>query len=138
MTGGVGEGRPWEGADMPGIHRTWAQSTGDHYYIRQRDYYHLLSPRGTYRYFNFVCDGKSRLEYCFERALRSPSPFPDPPRAGSKVGRAAVVIFRPGYVQSCQLRIEADGASGWFVSIPANVSPIQMKYPACNKQYICS
>ena len=36
--------------------------------------------------------GKSRLEYCFDSALRSPSPLPVPPRAGSNVGLAAVVI----------------------------------------------
>ena len=43
--------------------------------------------------FNLVCPGKSRLEYCLDNALRSPSPLPLPPWAGSKVGRAAVVIF---------------------------------------------
>uniref|UniRef100_A0AAG5DLK1 Secreted protein n=1 Tax=Anopheles atroparvus TaxID=41427 RepID=A0AAG5DLK1_ANOAO len=43
-------------------------------------------------YFSFVCPGKSRLLYCFESALKSFSPRPLPPRAGSKVGRAAVVI----------------------------------------------
>lgn len=36
--------------------------------------------------------GKSRLEYCLDKALRSPSFLPRPPRAGSKVGRAAVVM----------------------------------------------
>ncbi|KAG7282704.1 hypothetical protein CRUP_017630 [Coryphaenoides rupestris] len=36
---------------------------------------------------------RSRLEYCLDRALRSPSPFPRPPRAGSNVGLAAVVIL---------------------------------------------
>ena len=46
-----------------------------------------------HRYFNFVWEGKSLLEYCFERAERSFSPFPLPPRAGSNVGRAAVVIL---------------------------------------------
>lgn len=39
-----------------------------------------------------MCDGISRLEYCLERAERSPSPLPLPPLAGSNVGRAAVVI----------------------------------------------
>lgn len=46
-----------------------------------------------YLYFSLVWDGKSRLLYCFEIALRSFSPRPCPPRAGSKVGLAAVVIF---------------------------------------------
>ena len=40
-----------------------------------------------------MCDGKSRLEYCLDKTERSPSPLPDPPRAGTYVGRAAVVIF---------------------------------------------
>uniref|UniRef100_A0A182VC11 Uncharacterized protein n=1 Tax=Anopheles merus TaxID=30066 RepID=A0A182VC11_ANOME len=44
------------------------------------------------RYFSFVCPGRSRLLYCLERALRSFSPRPLPPRAGSNVGRAAVVM----------------------------------------------
>lgn len=46
----------------------------------------------TYLYLSFVWPGKSRLEYCFDKALKSFSPRPDPPRAGSNVGRAAVVI----------------------------------------------
>ena len=46
-----------------------------------------------HRYFNFVWEGKSLLEYCFDKAERSFSPFPLPPRAGSNVGRAAVVIL---------------------------------------------
>ena len=46
-----------------------------------------------YLYFNFVCDGKSRLEYCLESADKSFSPLPCPPLAGSKVGLAAVVII---------------------------------------------
>lgn len=46
-----------------------------------------------YLYFIFVWEGRSLLEYCFESWLKSPSPFPLPPLAGSKVGRAAVVIF---------------------------------------------
>ena len=49
-----------------------------------------------YLYFNLVCEGRSRELYCFERALRSFSPRPCPPLAGSKVGRAAVVIFMLG------------------------------------------
>ena len=44
-------------------------------------------------YFSFVCEGRSLLEYCFDKADRSPSPFPVPPLAGSKVGLAAVVII---------------------------------------------
>ena len=44
-------------------------------------------------YFILVCEGMSRLEYCFERAERSPSPLPLPPLAGSNVGLAAVVIL---------------------------------------------
>ena len=44
-------------------------------------------------YFVFVWEGRSLLEYCFDSWLKSPSPFPLPPLAGSKVGRAAVVIF---------------------------------------------
>ena len=43
--------------------------------------------------FSLLCEGKSRLEYCFDNADRSPSPFPRPPLAGSNVGLAAVVIF---------------------------------------------
>ena len=46
----------------------------------------------SYLCFSFVCDGKSRLEYCFDSAERSPSPFPRPPFAVSHVGLAAVVI----------------------------------------------
>ena len=46
-----------------------------------------------YLCFSFVCEGKSRLEYCFDNAERSPSPFPRPPFAVSHVGLAAVVIF---------------------------------------------
>ena len=52
---------------------------------------HLSS---AYLCFSFVCEGKSRLEYCFDNAERSPSPFPRPPFAVSHVGRAAVVIFQ--------------------------------------------
>lgn len=47
----------------------------------------------TYLYFNFVWPGKSRLEYCLEMALKSFSFLPEPPRAGSNVGRAAVVML---------------------------------------------
>lgn len=46
-----------------------------------------------YLYFSLVWPGRSRLEYCFERALKSFSPLPWPPLAGSKVGRAAVVMI---------------------------------------------
>jgi len=46
-----------------------------------------------YLYFNFVCEGRSRLEYCLESADKSLSPFPCPALAGSNVGLAAVVIF---------------------------------------------
>lgn len=46
-----------------------------------------------YLYFSFVCDGRSLLEYCLDKADRSPSPLPLPPLAGSNVGLAAVVIF---------------------------------------------
>ena len=53
---------------------------------------HLHIYTHIYLYFNLVCAGKSRLEYCFESALRSPSPLPEPPRAGSNVGLAAVVM----------------------------------------------
>ena len=46
-----------------------------------------------YLYLSLVWPGKSLLEYCFDRALKSPpSPLPFPPRAGSKVGLAAVVM----------------------------------------------
>ena len=48
--------------------------------------------RVAHLYLSFVCEGRSRLEYCLERAERSPSPFPRPPLAGSNVGLAAVVI----------------------------------------------
>lgn len=48
----------------------------------------------SYLYFSLVCEGRSLLEYCLERAERSPSPLPRPPRAGSNVGRAAVVMTR--------------------------------------------
>lgn len=44
-------------------------------------------------YFNLVCPGRSLLEYCRDIALKSFSPRPVPPRAGSNVGRAAVVIL---------------------------------------------
>lgn len=37
--------------------------------------------------------GMSLLEYCLESLERSPSFFPPPPRAVSKVGRWAVVIL---------------------------------------------
>ena len=40
--------------------------------------------------------GRSLLEYCLERDERSFSPLPVPPLAGSKVGRAAVVIATEG------------------------------------------
>ena len=46
----------------------------------------------TYLYLSLVCPGRSRLLYCLERADKSVSPLPEPPLAGSKVGRAAVVI----------------------------------------------
>lgn len=46
-----------------------------------------------YLYLILVWPGRSRLEYCFDNALKSPSPFPLPPLAGSKVGLAAVVIL---------------------------------------------
>ena len=42
---------------------------------------------------SLLCEGKSLLEYCFDKADKSPSPFPLPPLAGSNVGLAAVVIF---------------------------------------------
>ena len=58
--------------------------------VRKVAYKHRKTP--DYLYFNLVWAGKSRLEYCFESALRSPSPFPEPPRAGSNVGLAAVVM----------------------------------------------
>lgn len=44
-------------------------------------------------YLILVWPGRSRLEYCLDRALKSPSPLPLPPLAGSNVGLAAVVIF---------------------------------------------
>ncbi len=50
-------------------------------------------PLNAYLYLSLVWEGRSRLEYCLDRADRSPSPFPRPPRAGSNVGRAAVVIL---------------------------------------------
>lgn len=46
-----------------------------------------------YLYLILVCPGRSRLEYCLDRALKSPSPLPLPPLAGSNVGLAAVVIL---------------------------------------------
>ena len=56
-----------------------------------------LSPTNTHLVFSFVWPGKSRLEYCLDSALRSPSPLPRPPWAGSNVGRAAVVILLKRY-----------------------------------------
>ncbi len=50
-------------------------------------------PLYAYLYLSLVWEGRSRLEYCLDRADKSPSPFPRPPRAGSNVGRAAVVIL---------------------------------------------
>ena len=52
-------------------------------------------------YLSFVCEGRSRLEYCFERAERSPSPLPRPPLAGSNVGLAAVVILAEEHPEYC-------------------------------------
>jgi hypothetical protein len=49
-----------------------------------------------YLYLSLLCEGKSLLEYCLDIAERSFSPRPCPPRAGSKVGLAAVVIFPIG------------------------------------------
>lgn len=46
-----------------------------------------------YLYLILVWPGRSRLEYCLDNALKSPSPFPLPPLAGSNVGLAAVVIL---------------------------------------------
>jgi len=40
-----------------------------------------------------VWEGRSLLEYCLDSWLKSPSPFPLPPLAGSNVGLAAVVIL---------------------------------------------
>ena len=46
-----------------------------------------------YLYLSFVWPGRSLLEYCLDKALKSPpSPLPFPPRAGSNVGLAAVVM----------------------------------------------
>lgn len=47
----------------------------------------------TYLYLILVWDGRSLLEYCLDSWLKSPSPFPLPPLAGSNVGLAAVVIL---------------------------------------------
>ena len=46
----------------------------------------------SYLYLSLVWPGKSLDEYCLLRADKSFSPLPVPPLAGSKVGRAAVVI----------------------------------------------
>ena len=53
-----------------------------------------IKPNKTNLYFNLVCPGRSRLEYCFERAPKLFSPLPEPPLAVSHVGLAAVVIFQ--------------------------------------------
>lgn len=47
----------------------------------------------TYLYLILVWEGRSLLEYCLDSWLKSPSPFPLPPLAGSNVGLAAVVIL---------------------------------------------
>lgn len=47
----------------------------------------------SYLYLSLVCEGKSLLEYCFDRVDKSPSPLLLPPLAGSNVGLAAVVIL---------------------------------------------
>lgn len=44
-------------------------------------------------YLILVWEGRSLLEYCLDSWLKSPSPFPLPPLAGSNVGLAAVVIL---------------------------------------------
>ena len=49
-------------------------------------------PPHTHLYFSLVCEGRSLLEYCLDSADKSPSPLALPPRAGSKVGLAAVVM----------------------------------------------
>lgn len=53
----------------------------------------MRSSSPSYLYLILVCPGRSLLEYCLDSALRSPSPFPLPPLAGSNVGLAAVVIL---------------------------------------------
>lgn len=83
----------------------WNCHKGVHYLEQnhQSTFYRVLTyslglgtpnPHCKYLYLSLVWEGRSLLEYCLERADRSPSPFPLPPRAGSNVGRAAVVIFR--------------------------------------------
>lgn len=77
----------------------------------------------SYLCFSFVCDGKSRLEYCFDSAERSPSPFPRPPFAVSHVGLAAVVIvplsnqkkmsIQEAKIQRLHVRIKQNGVVGW-------------------------
>lgn len=52
-----------------------------------------------YLYLRFLWPGKSRLEYCFDIELKSFSPRPEPPRAGSNVGRAAVVMFYVAFLR---------------------------------------
>lgn len=49
--------------------------------------------QNVYLYLILVWPGRSRLEYCLDKALKSPSPLPLPPLAGSNVGLAAVVIL---------------------------------------------
>ena len=53
----------------------------------------LVLKQGTDLYLIFVWPRRSLLDYCLDNALRSPSPLPLPPLAGSNVGLAAVVIF---------------------------------------------
>ena len=54
----------------------------------------MITRANSYLYFSFVCDAKSRLEYCLVIELRPVSPLPWPPWAGAKVGREAVVMFQ--------------------------------------------
>lgn len=61
--------------------------------IRISESQHLQSFWPTDLYLILVWPGRSRLEYCLDNALKSPSPLPLPPLAGSNVGLAAVVIF---------------------------------------------
>ena len=55
-------------------------------------------------YLSLVCPGKSREEYCLLRADKSFSPLPVPPRAGSNVGLAAVVMATIE-MKLCMLRV---------------------------------
>ena len=57
------------------------------------DIYGFWLPWPSCLYFKVIWVGKSLVEICLDNFPKSVSPFMPPPRAGSHVGRAAVVIF---------------------------------------------